>query len=160
MSHVSTNDISKNLHQSRLRFHDPKHISIGTGQSYEYRGLGKGVTFDVEGTQHAAPVNFANAHLEIDQGQKFVGSIKLGDAADVKLDSLHATSYLFDEGRGDLKLFQGNTLVDDLKLDTGGRSIAVANFPETSATHGGVLISTGRFRLGEGIDFAIPPVHT
>lgn len=153
MSHVSPDDISKHLHHSKPTF------TIGAHQSYEYAGVGKGVNFDVEGEKHAGPVNFANAHLEIDQGQKFAGSIKLGDAADVKLDGLHATSYLFDQARGDLKLFQGDKVIDDLKLDTGGRGFGVANFPATATTSGAVLISTGRFSLGEGLNFAIPVHH-
>lgn len=149
MSHVSPDAISKNLHKGNLHY-------ITTGQNYEYNGTGKGVTFDVEGTLHPAATNFANAHLDIKHGEHFAGSIKLGDAADVKLDGLHATSYLFDQARGDLKLFQGSKLVEDLKLDTGGRHIGVSNIPESSATHGGVHITTGRFSLSEGVNFAIP----
>jgi hypothetical protein len=151
MSHVSTSDISKNLHHSKLIF-------IGAHQSYEYAGVGKGVSFDVEGEQHAAPVNFANASLVIDQGQKFAGSIKLGDAADVRLNGMHATSYLFDQARGDLKLFEGHKLIDDLKLDTGGRSIGVSSVSDLAGP-GFVHITTGRFTFGEAITSAIP-IHT
>ena len=147
MSHVSSADISKNLHHTK-----PQLIKVGPGQTYDYGGTGSGVTFDVDGKNTSS--HFANAHLDLGLGSPgFEGTIKLGNAADVLVEKIHATSYNYDPTTHHLNLFSGNLAIDGLTIDTGGRGISVANFPE-----GGTLISTGRFSLAEGFQYAIP-VH-
>jgi len=146
MSHVSTEDLSKHLH------HKPKPIDVGPGQTYDYAGTGAGMTFIVHGSGNSQ--HFANAHLDLGLGSPgFEGTIKLGKDADVMVEKIHATSYNYDAETHHLNLFAGNLAIDGLTIDTGGRQIAVANFPEQ-----GTLISTGRFSPGEGSHYAIP-VH-
>lgn len=157
MDQVSTDDLTKHLHhQPRPHFH---HINIGPNQTYTYGGTGSGLEFDVHGRDTSS--HFANAHLDLTLGSPgFVGTVKLGQAADVLVAGVHATSYNYDPTTHHLNLFANGLAIDGLTIDTGGRGVSVANFPAVSPSNrGGVLISTGRFSLAEGLQYAIPVQH-
>ena len=146
MSHVKPADISQHLHHGRMTFQYPETaIPIGVGQTVTVNGSGRGIQFDVNGTDTSD--HFANAHLVVNDALGFRGDVNLGIGADVRLIGISGTSFTFRSGEFDL--YSGNNIVDRLNLHTTG-PIEVSSFAPSSGFDGAVHITTGRLTLAEG----------
>jgi hypothetical protein len=111
----------------------------GSGQGREYVVSGS----DYTGSIYSWP--YPNAHLTVDHGDGFRGLIDLGYMADVHLNGVVATSYSYANDL--LTLYQGDTAVDTLHLDTGGRGFTITSWPVASSGSRFVWINTGGMGL-------------
>jgi hypothetical protein len=135
---------------------DDRMTFIGAGQTVTVHGVGQHQLFDVFGAPQGFNTIVADAHLIVEHGLGFKGTVDLGPQADVFFKGVTATSYTL--ANGILDLFQGNTVVDELHVNLPtNRFFNIWSLPATSAGPGSIYIGTGYAGLGGGLLYGIYP---
>lgn len=144
MNHLTATQISQHLH------HNTALTFIGDGQDVTVDGrVGANALYMLDGAK--TEFNWPTAQLVIDDPKAFHGTVSMGPASDVLLHVL-ATSYSYDPTHDLLSLYQGDKVVDTLKLEFHGG----ATFPSFlqsggSVTDGWTTVATGYHGLAYGI---------
>jgi hypothetical protein len=113
-------------------------------------GSGQHQLFEVQGDPSRWP--FVTAYLDIQHGLGFKGTIDIGPGADVTFEGVRATSWSYQNGI--LDLYQGNTVIDKLHLESNGVNASVPNF--TVFGLGGVTLEWGTTGSLEQYKFVLP----
>jgi hypothetical protein len=91
---------------------------IGTGQTVTVAESGNKAGYELNGQE--GPEYSATAHLVASNAWAFHGPITLEGWSDVYLSHVWASSYTFDAKHDLLKLYQGEQVVDTIKLHVPG----------------------------------------
>lgn len=147
MKHVTSDQISRHLHQSASM------VFVGDGQSVTVAGNQNNATFVLDGAPSA--YNWPTADLTISNPAAFHGTVDMGVAAQVTL-SVWASSYSYDASHDLLSLYQGDKVVDTLKVDFHGGAQFPSYLQSGGPASNWTSIATGYHGLSYGISEHVP----